>query len=105
MSLGSAAARVRAVLRKPPSYVVARALTEAQRELDRWLAPRRERRFDRDRLLSLARASSVDALWTRLSERPFPVATVAMNAAALDRLAPGESVRVLAAAERACQRF
>lgn len=77
---------------------------EAQRELDRFFAPRRERSFDRDRLLSLARASSVDALWTRLGERPFPAATAAMNPAELDRVAPGESARVLTAAERACQR-
>jgi uncharacterized heparinase superfamily protein len=104
MSLASAAARARRIVRKPPSYLIGRALSEAERGLDRWLAPLRARNLDRSRLLRLARAASVDELWMRLAGRPFPVVTKAIDAAALDRLEPGESARILAAADLACRR-
>lgn len=104
MRLLETARRVKRVLRKPPGYVIRRVLHEGERETDRWMAPLRERGLGRRRLLALARASSVDALWTRLRERPFPAWTGSLDAATLDRIAPGESARILAAAQLACQR-
>ncbi|MDI1264407.1 MAG: alginate lyase family protein [bacterium] len=104
MRLLDAARRVRRVLSKPPGFVAQRILQEGERELDRWLAPIRERNLGRQRLLSLARAASVDQLWTRLRERPFPAWTSAIDGGELDRIEPGERARILAAAELACNR-
>jgi hypothetical protein len=98
MRLLNTALRAHKIFRKSPRYVIGRVLQEAECELDRWLAPARARNLDRDRLLAMARASSVDELWRRLRERPFPAATVPMDAATLDRVEPGESARILDAA-------
>ncbi len=102
MKLTASLARARRLLRKPPGYVFTRTWQEVERELDRWLAPRRQRRFDDGRLLRLAGVSTIDKLWTQLQQRPYPAITHSMTAAALDRLEPGESARILAAAEVAC---
>ena len=99
------ALRVHKILRKPPGYVARRVLQEAECELERWLAPQRARSLGRDRLLTMARASSVDELWTRLRARPFPAVTARIDAAVLDRLEPGESARILDAARRGCARI
>ena len=104
MSLTSAVARVRRIVRKRPAYLVERVKREARCELDRWLAPRRERGLNRKRLLALANVHSVESLWMRLADRPFPAVTASLDPDALDRLVPGESGRILAAAERACNR-
>ncbi|MBX6425648.1 MAG: alginate lyase family protein [Variibacter sp.] len=104
MSLTSVVARARRLARKRPAYILDRALREAECELDRWLAPRRARRLDRRRLLALAKASSVDELWTRLADRAFPATTAPMSVGAVDAIEPGESARIFAAAERAVSR-
>ncbi|MGE0751914.1 MAG: heparinase II/III family protein [Variibacter sp.] len=104
MSLTAAAARVGRMVRKPPRYVLARALTEAERELDRWRAPRRARDLTADKLLHLAAAPNLDALWQRLAERPFPAMTQGLSALDIDSLDSGESARILQAAEHACNR-
>ena len=104
MSLTSAVARARRIVRKRPGYLAERAKREATCELDRWLAPRRERGLDRKRLLALANAHSVESLWMRLADRPYPAVTISLDADALDRLVPGETTRILAAAEKACNR-
>jgi hypothetical protein len=98
------ALRAQRILRKSPIYVAQRLLQEAERELDRWLAPRRARKLDRDRLLGIAKASSVEELWVRLRGRPFAAVTVRMDATTLDRLEAGESARILQAARLACER-
>jgi len=105
MRLRNTALRVQRVLRKSPSYVVRRVWQEGERELDRWLAPMRVRRLGRRRLLAMARVSSVGELWDRLRSRPFPAVTSRMDAVALDRIEPGESVRILDAARLACERM
>src|SRR5262245_38912463 len=105
MRLRETARRLRRILGKPPSYVLLRALQEGEREIDRWLAPIRERRLGRRRLLALSGATSIDQLWSRLREAPFPASTAPIEAKILDDLAPGESVRSLSAAQKACQRI
>lgn len=104
MRLLDKALRVHKIFGKPPGYVIRRVLQEADCELDRWRAPRRARSLGRDRLLAMARASSIDELWVRLRGRPFPAVTTPMDAAALDRVEPGESARILAAARLGCER-
>lgn len=79
-------------------------MQEAERELDRWLAPPRERRLDRRRLLAIAQASSVDELWARLRARPYPAWTSAIEPVAPDHIEPGESERIREAARLACAR-
>lgn len=104
MRLLKTALRAHKILRKSPRYVARRVWQEADCELDRWFAPRRARNLGRDRLLAMARVSSVKELWIRLRDRPFPAVTASMDAAALDRVEPGESARILAAAQLACER-
>jgi uncharacterized heparinase superfamily protein len=105
MSLTGLVTRARRVVRMSPRYVAARVMSEAERELDRWLAPRRERELTVDKLLRLANATSLDALWARLAERPFPAVTQGLSIEAIDALDRGESDRIFQAAERACNRI
>jgi hypothetical protein len=70
--------------------------------LDRWLAPIREKRLDRARLIQMGRAASIDELWERFRARPYPAVTTPLDASVLDQVQPGESNRILRAAERAC---
>jgi Heparinase II/III-like protein/Heparinase II/III N-terminus len=104
MRLLEKALLARKIFRKSPGYVIRRVLQEADCELDRWRAPKRARSLDRDRLLAMARVSSMDELWARLRGRPFPAVTAPIDVAALDRVEPGESARILAAARLACER-
>lgn len=103
MRLLSAALRAHRILRKSPSYVAQRLIREADCELDRWLAPIRERRMNSARLLAMGGASSIDALWQKLRSRPFPAVTKPIDATLLDELEPGERDRILALAQRACE--
>src|SRR6202521_3852634 len=104
MRLLEKARRAHKIFGKSPSYVIRRVLQEADCEIDRWRAPRRARKLDRNRLLAMARTSSVDELWARRRGRPFPAVTTRMDAAALDRAEAGESARILDAARLACER-
>jgi hypothetical protein len=104
MRLLEKALLARKIFRKSPGYVIRRVLQEADVELDRWRAPKRARSLDRDRLLAMAEVSSVDELWVRLRGRPFPALTTPMDAAALDRVQPGERERILGAAWLGCER-
>lgn len=104
MRLLEKALLARKIFSKSPGYVIRRVLQEVDCELDRWRAPKRARSLDRNRLLAMAQVSSVDELWSRLRGRPFPAVTTPIDAAALDRVTPGESARILAAAQLACER-
>lgn len=102
MRLLEAALRAHRIFRKPPAYVAERLLREADCELDRWLAPIRARRLNRARLLQMGRAASIDELWKRFRSRPYPAQTTPVDVTVLDQVQPGESDRILQAAERAC---
>jgi len=104
MSFASVIARARNIVRKPPGYLLDRAVREIGAELDRWQAPRRERRFQRGELMAIAKTSTVDELWNLLRDRPYPAATISVLPATLDAFEPGESARVVAAADLACGR-
>jgi uncharacterized heparinase superfamily protein len=82
--------------------IARRVWSEANSELERVRAPRRARRFDVSALLRLTAAASVDDLWARLLARaPFPPA---IDARDHERLVPGDTSRVVAAAESALAR-
>lgn len=105
MRLLEAALRAHRIFRKSPTYVAERLIREVNCELDRWLAPIREKRLDRTRLIQMGRAASIDELWERFRARPYPAVTTPLDASVLDQVQPGESNRVLQAAERACGRI
>lgn len=104
MRLLDTARRVKRILGKPPGYVFRRVLQEGEAELDRWLAPKRERWMNRRRLLAMSRASSVEELWSRLRTRSFPAMTSSIDPATLDSIEPGESGRIIEAANLASDR-
>ena len=92
--------RIRRVLSKPPGYIAARAAQEGRRVADRWIAPSRAGRMTEAKLLSLLEFPSVDAAWRGLLERPYPFLRP-LTPRDLDRVEPGESDRIRAAAEDA----
>jgi len=104
MSFAATVARARRLIGKTPGYLLERAIREMECELDRWLAPRRQHAFGRERLLALAGAPTVDRLWRQLKDRSFPAVTMPIDRAVLDRIEPGESKRIHEAAEMACSR-
>jgi len=93
--------RLGRALRKPPQYVVRRAAQEVRRELDRWLAPGRLRRFDNASLLVALGCTSIDELWGRLLAYPYPFAASELDRQTYDETTSGDSKRVLEFADRA----
>jgi hypothetical protein len=81
---------------------VARRLAyEVAVQAERFLAPRRARRFGREALLRATEAPDIESLWRRLSERPYPAHTGAVSPEAYRGLCPGDEERIRAAAEDA----
>jgi Heparinase II/III-like protein/Heparinase II/III N-terminus len=94
----------RRALRKPPHVVARRLLAEANVELERVRTPRRGRRFGNAALLEATGASSVEALWAAMLERPYPFVRTSDELEQLQLRWPDERPRVLRAAERALER-
>jgi hypothetical protein len=81
---------------------VARRLAyEVAVQAERFLAPRRARRFGREALLRATEAADIESLWRRLSERPYPAHTRGVSPDTYGRLCPGDGERIRAAAEDA----
>jgi uncharacterized heparinase superfamily protein len=89
---------------KPPHIVARRAVAEARAIAERVLAPRRARDLTIERLLLNFGADSVEVLWERLADRPYPAFVERVDAGLVDRIAPGEPARVRAAAAAAVAR-
>jgi uncharacterized heparinase superfamily protein len=89
---------MRHALGKPPSVIARRVAYEASAEAERYLAPRRARRFDGRRLLQASGDVDIDTLWQRLAARPYPAYTAAIDSAEHRRLCPGDEERIHAAA-------
>ncbi len=68
---------------------------------ERRLAPRRGRAFTAPTLLRVSGASSLDSLWQRLAQLPYPAHTGPIQATEYRRLCPGDEERVLNAADAA----
>lgn len=97
-SRGAAWRAARRGFRRPLRVLARRARRELQTEVERVRARRRAVRFDDAALLARVGAPSIDALWSRISARPYvsPIPGSAWCGEGLD-----DAERVLAAAEDA----
>lgn len=101
MTLSSLASRVRRTLHKPPAYVARRILGEARHELDRFTQPRFGQRFGLRQLVERSQARDLDELWARVIGSPgWPFAPTP-SPADYEACCPGDTARIVAAAERA----
>jgi len=89
---------LRRALRKPPSTIARRLAQEAAAEAERYLGPRRARRFSAHRLLRACGDPDLDSLWRRLAARPYPAHTSGVDAAEHCRLCPGDAEQIQEAA-------
>jgi hypothetical protein len=89
------------ILKKPPGYIARRVASEVHRELDRFTQPYRARSFDAVALCKRTGDKSFAELWQRLAQQPWPFVDTAVDAAALEALAPGTPAELIARAERA----
>jgi hypothetical protein len=88
-------------LRSRPKAVAHRLVYEMGVQAERFLAPRRARRFGPEALLRATEAPSIESLWRRLSERPYPAHTEAVSPEVYRGLCPGDEDRIRAWAEDA----
>jgi uncharacterized heparinase superfamily protein len=99
---GKVLERVRRLLKKPPSIILRRVGQELAQESEWLTAPLRARRVTPSRLLAELDAGDLDALWARLGASPYPAFFPrASERGALDEVCPGETARIMRAAERA----
>lgn len=101
MGHGQVLSRLRRLATKSPRYIVQRLSQEVRMESERALAPAFARSITGKRLARWAGQVDVDALWTELSRRPYPVLTENLDRKSYDQKYPGSSDAILAAAERA----
>jgi uncharacterized heparinase superfamily protein len=87
-------------MKKPPRYIVTRILHEVQAQVERNLGPRRAQQLSSTLLAKRAGYGSVSQWWNALATRPY-VAQTQMTADDVECICPGDSARILAAAERA----
>ena len=87
--------------RKPPHVIARWLVRQAGAELDQLMAPSRVRWLDTKRLLGLLGGESLDGLWARLGEAPFPVYLGPVDPDTLETLCPGDVTRILSLAENA----
>lgn len=90
--------------RKPPHVIFRWLWRQLKAEIDQYRAPGRARRLTPERLLARLGEKSLDSLWRRLSEAPFPLHTLPVTAEDYERTFPGDRARILKAADDALQR-
>lgn len=94
-------ARLRRAFQKPPGYVVSRLAAELRHGAQRYAEPRFGRRFGVPQLLKRTRAVDLDELWNRLLSSPGWPFESAPPPRGYEDCCPGDTVRIVAAAERA----
>jgi hypothetical protein len=97
--LRRALALARKAATSPPPVVAARLRQEAVREVDRVYAPFRARALTERRLLRSLGANSIDEVWLRLLDRPYPFIPSDADLMRYDELCPADRARVAGAAE------
>jgi len=94
--------------RKPPHVIVRWMVRQTGAELDQHRAPARARALTPGRLLSLLGGKSLDSLWQRLAEAPFPFHTLPVTPGDYEAVCPGpgsvDAAGIMAAAEDAVRR-
>lgn len=66
--------KIRRILKKPPTYIFNRALSEAKIAADRIFNSRPDKRNTLPRFIAAAKAESIESLWDRHLKMPFAVA-------------------------------
>ena len=89
---------------KPPRVIVRWLVRQVRAEIDQYRAPGRARQLTPERLLDALQGSSLDSLWRRLGEAPFPTHTGPTTRKDYEKSCPGDGQRIIAAAEAATQR-
>ncbi|MDH5748249.1 MAG: heparinase II/III family protein [Rhodospirillales bacterium] len=84
---------------KPPQAIFRWALRHLRGEVDQFLAPGRAARLTPGKLLRVLGADDIDKLWNDLAGGPYPAMTVPLDPKVCDNACPGETARILAAAE------
>ena len=84
--------------RKPPGVIARWLVRQARAEWDQHRAPARARALTPERLLIALGGDSLDALWKRLAEAPFPAFTEPLTPKDYDKACPGDAERILKAA-------
>ncbi len=90
--------------RASPVGIVRWLARQAAGELDQYRAPGRERALTEKRLLAELGADTVDALWARLAQAPFPAMTEPVTEKVYEKHCPGDAARIRAAAGMAVER-
>lgn len=89
--------------RKPPQVILRWLARQIAAELEQLRAPARARALTPDRLLGLLGGQSLDSLWSRLGDAPFPFLTRPVAEDDYEAACPGDRARITAAAEDAVQ--
>jgi len=103
-ALGRGFGLCRRGLRKPPHVLADRIMMEVRDQAERLLFSRRSQTIDEKAILKTMGASSLDSLWNRLGELPYPAVTAGLDPAAYEGFCPGDSGRILHSAELALGR-
>lgn len=94
--------RARRALKKPPGEILRRIRLELRHELDRFTVPEAGRRFDVQKLLACTASNNLDELWDAVAARSsWTNGTRALDAASYETLCPGDTARILRAADAA----
>ena len=99
--VNSFVARVRRALKKPARHVISRLATELRHGAQRYAEPRFGKQFGVNQLLRRTHAADLDALWSRLLASPGWPFESAPAIRRYEDCCPGDTVRIVAAAERA----
>ncbi|MCH7936344.1 MAG: alginate lyase family protein [Proteobacteria bacterium] len=89
--------------RKPPPVIARWLARQVRAEWDQFRAPGRARALTPERLLVALGGGSLDALWKRRAEAPFPAFTEPITPEDYDKACPGDRARILKAAEDAIE--
>jgi uncharacterized heparinase superfamily protein len=96
--------RIVRALRKPPHIIAQRMLSELNAHTDRFRAPRRVSGLSEQVLAERVDTTSVRELWTKLSARAFAIPVRFLAEADYERTCPGDTARIVRAAEQALDR-
>lgn len=96
--------KIKRILKKPPAYILKRALSEAKIGTDRLFNSRPDKRLNLRRFLKLANAITIEDLWDRHKKMPFAVVFAnEKDVANYSRTYPGSVQKTLDNADKVLQ--